>query len=68
MAKEKDKPESTVDPVAVAREAIDADKKQRSDACARELQDLLKRHGCRIVPQVVIHGNQVGSDVLVVAD
>lgn len=36
------------DIVCIARKAIERDKAMREEQCARELAELLERHGCKL--------------------
>ena len=42
-----------------ARELLETNKRLRLETCRRDLMELLKKHGCRLEPQVVIQDGRV---------
>jgi hypothetical protein len=54
-------PDAPAPTVQALTAAIEAEKQQRAAACLDELQAVLKRHGCELLPQVTITGVQVSA-------
>ena len=60
-------PEENVIDTEEAKRALQAEKLRRQTACAREVNDILQKHRCRIAPFVVISGDGTAVRAEVVA-
>lgn len=56
-----------IDPIAEAQAVLEQAKQQRVQQCAAEVQAILNKYGCKIVPITLLVNNQLSQRVDIVA-